>query len=189
MSELILEPTAKAAWYRLIRDAEQRACRDLDEAKESYLVFLLMRYLRRPELVRAVLAMNFLRAANAQGRSRNEAMQEVGDQCLIFAGLFPEQASRRRVQISYFVNLGRSAYDAAAESASLGYARLYSELAEAFVPLADVLAAVRVEQEQPLFDALQAAEHWAATGSQTARSELQRFTDATPVYNPPRREQ
>ncbi len=189
MSELIIEPTAKAAWHRLVKDAEQRASCELGEASESYLVFLLMRYLQRPEIVRAVLALNFLRATQDQGRSRGEALQEVGDQCLIFAGLFPEQAYRRRVRVSYFIELGRAAYDAAAGEHKRGYARLYAELAETFVHLTDVLRALRGADNHPVHAALLAAEHWSETGSPAALRELARYTDAIPVAGAPTRPQ
>jgi hypothetical protein len=189
MSSLIVEPTAKAAWYRVVIEAKQRASCELDEATESYLVFLLMRYLQRPDLVRSVLALRFLRASQDTGRSRSDAMQDVGDQCLIYAGLFPEQAHRRRVRVTYFIDLGRAAYDAVADGTTRGYARLYSDLAEAFVPLTDVLRALRGDEARPLHDALLAAEHWAETGSPAALRELGRYTDSLPVTNPPRRPQ
>jgi hypothetical protein len=189
MSSLIVEPTAKAAWYRVVIEAKQRASCELDEATESYLVFLLMRYLQRPDLVRSVLALRFLRASQDTGRSRSDAMQDVGDQCLIYAGLFPEQAHRRRVRVTYFIDLGRAAYDAVADGTTRGYARLYSDLAEAFVPLTDVLRALRADEGRPLHDALLAAEHWAETGSPAALHELGRYTDSVPVRDLPRRPQ
>lgn len=184
MRELIVEPTAKAVWHRLIVEAEARSGCELDESKESYLVFLLMRYLQRPDLVRTVLAMRFLEALHAQGRKREEELQDVGDQCLIYAGLFPEQAQRRRVRLSYFVDLGRSAYHGLAEQSSRANAVLFGGLADAFVHLMDVLRATRDQEQQALLTALQAAEAWSETGSQLAFRELSRYTDAIPQQAP-----
>jgi len=181
MSSLILEPTAKAVWHRLVKEAEQRSHCQLDEHKESYLVFLLMRYLQRPDLVRTVLALSFLKALRSAGRQRQERLQDVGDQCLIFAGLFPEQADRRRVSISYFIDLGRTSYLGLAESGPRESTSLFTGLAEAFVHLMDVLRATRASQQQALFTALQAAELWAETGSRLALRELKAYTDAAPM--------
>lgn len=181
MSELILEPTAKAIWHRLVTEAEQRSRCQLDEQKESYLVFLLMRYLQRPDMVKSVLALRFLSAARASGRVRDGKLQDVGDQCLIYAGLFPEQAERRRVRISYFVDLGRTAYMGLADAGPRGTASLFAGLAAAFVHLMDVLRAMRAVEQQALFTALQAAETWSETGSPLALQELGRYTDAIPI--------
>ena len=89
MNELMIEPTAKASWHRLVKEAEERLSCHLDEEKESYLVFLLMRYLTRADLARTVLALRFLEAIGSQGRLREDRLQNVGDQCLLYAGLFP----------------------------------------------------------------------------------------------------
>lgn len=181
MSRLILEPSATAVWHRLVTEAACRAECELDEQRESYLVFLLMRYLRRPELVRAVLALKFLDGLLRQGQARRESLQEVGDQCLIFAGLFPEQAQRRRVRLSYFVDLGRSAYGEVAGTVHADRAELFDALARTFVVLADVLRAARQQGEEPVMTALQAAELSLETNSPLARRTLRRYTDATLV--------
>jgi hypothetical protein len=184
MQELIVEPTAKAVWHRLIVEAEERSGCELDEGKESYLVFLLMRYLQRPDLVRTVLAMHFLHALRAQGRERAGKLQDVGDQCLIYAGLFPEQAERRRVRLSYFVDIGRAAYHGLAETGTRANAVLFGGLADAFVHLMDVLRATRDSEQQALLSALQAADAWSQTGSRLAYRELGRYTDAIPQPAP-----
>lgn len=181
MSELILESSATAAWYRLVTEAASATASTLDEDRESYLVFLLMRYLRRPELVRAVMAAEFLDGLGLPGRRRREAMQAVGDQCLIFTGLFPEQADRRRVRLSYFVDLGQCAYDEVAISVDRANAGLFHALASTFVRLADVLRAVRQRPHSPLMTALEAAQRWDETGSELARDCLAEYTTATPL--------
>ncbi|WP_147305493.1 hypothetical protein [Alkalilimnicola ehrlichii] len=88
----------------------------------------------------------------------------------------------RRVKVSYFIDLGQAAYGVVSETASLAYARLYSDLAEAFVPLTDVLRAMRTDkQNNTLYDVLLAAEHWEDTGSRAAFEELARLTDGLPI--------
>lgn len=171
MHELILEPTMQASWHRLVTEAEERGDCRLDEDSESYLVFLLMRYLQRPDLVRSILALRFLRAANASGRAGIEQMQDVGDQCLLYAGFYPEQAARRRVSVSYFINLGRTAYDTVASRRERATAKLFHELAETFVGLMDVLHTIR-DINPPQLAPLEMHELAVTTGSRSARRQL-----------------
>ncbi len=188
MARLILEPTATASWHRLVTEAAARTGTELDEERESYLVFLLMRYLRRPELIRAVLALEFLETLEEPStRLRGQGLQGVGDRCLLLAGLFPEQARRRRVDPGYFVDLGRSAYDGAADLQPGAAAALCAALAAGFVTLADILQAAREADEDGLGDALEAADRALATGSPGARRRLARFTRGTLIPGGARR--
>ncbi|MCC5813065.1 MAG: hypothetical protein JJU06_22085 [Ectothiorhodospiraceae bacterium] len=143
MAELIVQYTSTAQWHGLLMDAQERSRRHLSEDSESYLVFLLMRYLRRPDLVRRVMAMGYLKAMLSAGRLRQERLQDVGDQCLILAGLFPGQAARRRVALQYFVDLGRGAFHWRAQSDDTPEESLYGDLARRYPDLIAVLQALR----------------------------------------------
>ena len=110
MSELVIHTSATAEWLSLVNEAESAAALHLDEEMQSYLVFLLMRFTESPELAASVLAMEYLQSMRSQGRVGQDQLRNVGDKCLLYSGLFPERAERRRVKISYFVDLGRSAY-------------------------------------------------------------------------------
>jgi hypothetical protein len=131
------------------------------------------------------MALRFLEALGSSGRLRESRLQSVGDQCLIYAGFFPEQAQRRRVHTSYFVDLGRSAYMSLAEQGPAGTATLFSGLSDAFVTMMDLLRVMRHNSQQLFADALQAAETWAETGSQLAFHELQRYTNSLPLAGNP----
>ena len=181
MSE-ILEPTGDVAqWHSLVIDAEKQAGVQLDEELESYLVFTLMRYLRRPDMASRVLALDFLESFHQQASRRSESLRDVGDQCLLYSGLFPQRAERRRVRVSYYVDLGRSAYRNLAEGLS-ELARLFERMAEEFVSAMDILQAIRTVGGQPVgLSAIQAHDLWADTGSATARAELARHTGALPI--------
>lgn len=182
MTRMIVEPTEAAGWHRAVTEAAQQAACPLDPDRESYLVFLLMRYLRRRDIARVVLALAYLRSQQIAGSARREALQEVGDLCLLFTGLFPEQAARRRVRLSYFVDMGRSAYSGVADSLSPRAGALYADLAETFVSLADVLGALRQGEDRgQALGMLDAAERYLQTGSPVARRQLAGYTDATPV--------
>jgi hypothetical protein len=67
----------------------------------------------------------------------------VGDQCLLYSGLFPEQAGHRQVNIGYFVDLGRTAYQELSLLIRHRSAEIFTQLAVDFVMLMDVLLAMR----------------------------------------------
>jgi hypothetical protein len=131
-----------ALWHDLVRDGEQHAGVELGESVQSYLVFVLMRYLRDSALAGHVLALDWLAAAEQTGRARADALRDVGDRCLLVAGRFPGLAERRRVSADYFATLGSGAYLGVAESATAGHAALFAELAGAFRRMVRVLGAL-----------------------------------------------
>lgn len=137
----IREGPALALWHDLVRDGEERTGLALGESVQSYLVFVLMRYLRDGALAAHVLGMEWLVASEQAGRARADALRDVGDRCLLIAGRYPRLAERRRVSADYYANLGTGAYHGVAESARDGYAALYAELARAFGAMVRVLAA------------------------------------------------
>lgn len=171
MKSLVLQPTDLAQWHALVNEAQASCQSRLDEVLESYLVFLLMRFCDQPQLASKVMALEFLQAQEADCRQPGR-LRDVGDQCLLFSGLFPQLAERRLVRVSYFVQIGRSAYDQLASLADRHGNRLYARLAEAFVLVMDVLQAMRGLSGQRVLEPLAAAELWLDTGSSMARQSL-----------------
>ncbi|OBS09383.1 hypothetical protein [Acidihalobacter prosperus] len=184
MSDLILEPTAAALWQRLIREGASDAGQPLDDELEAYLMMLLQRFHRRPELARTIMALEYLKAQTGNGGIRAGQLRDVGDQCLLFAGLFPGIARRRRVGIDYFVDLGRTAYLDLAGALSQGAGQLFHALAAGFVTLMDTLSAMRARPAFEALGALDQFELWSRTGSRGAREALARHTRAIPVAPP-----
>ena len=181
MRRILDQPGNISQWQALVAEAEALSGVQLGEELESYLVFTLMRYLRRPEMAQRILALDFLEAFQRSHPQRNEALRDVGDQCLLFSGLFPRRAERRRVRVSYYVKLGRSAYQTLADSLSKT-ADLFALLAEEFIAAMDTLQAIRVlgQQTTGLLPA-QAFELWQDTASRQAYAELVRQTGGQPV--------
>jgi hypothetical protein len=181
MKALMLHPTTTAQWQALIQDAEQACHTPLGEELQSYLVFLLMQH-NSGEWIDHIMALKYLNALETQGRFREEQLREVGDECLLFSGLFPAHAERRRVRISYYVNLGISAYGVLSRSLAGVRAKVYKKLSQKFVALMDVLQATReLEGNLPLLQPLQAMELWNDTDSAHAFATLQHYTPALPV--------
>jgi len=182
MSTSLSAGSQTAQWHELVIDAETAAGTQLGESLESYLVFLLMRFTNRPDMASSILALEFLQGAHQHGQARQDIMRDVGDKCLLFSGLFPQRAQRRRVKISYFVDLGRSAYQTLASEQRASLSEMFTQLAHGFVTMMDVLQAMRaMNTEMPLLDPIDAYELWQDTGSQQARKSLSQATNIDSV--------
>ncbi len=182
MKELVTLPTATAQWYELVNEAENVAACRLVEELESYLVFLLMRFSRQPDLAASMLALDYLNGVLTAGSLQQERLRDVGDHCLLYSGLFPHQAERRHVRISYFVDMGRNAYQQLSHTLANTSADLYAHLSQDFISLMDVLLAVRkLGSAGPCLDPLPAYELWADTGSRVAYSTLREGSSGYPV--------
>lgn len=184
MNSIILEPTETAQWQSLVVEAEKTCHLELSDDLESYLVFLLARFARQPEMAASVLATEFLYGVHAVGSSQQYQLRDVGDKCLLFSGLFPGRAQKRHVRISYFVKLGKSAYGVLSEINKQHLAELYASLSSSFVPLMDVLQAMhQLTDGQTDLLPLEAAELWQDTGSQRALAVLRSYTNGTLVID------
>jgi hypothetical protein len=97
MENILHGPTPLAEWQALVEEAKHRNSYPINEDIESYLVFLLMRFSEHPEIVHSILATDFLESFERLKMERLALLKNVGDQCLLFAGLFPGRAQKRRV--------------------------------------------------------------------------------------------
>jgi len=143
MSTIHTRETQTALWHELVREGEQRAGRALGEERESYLVMTLMRHLGDAPLAHRVMAFELLEALQQSGRVRQQELRDVGDRCLLISGLYPELAERRRVQLGYFIDLGRGAYARLAQDLTAALRELFEELSRGFAELVRVLFALR----------------------------------------------
>ncbi len=189
METLLVQTSATAEWLALVNDAQNAAARPLDEELQSYLVFLLVRFTERPELAGSVLGLEYLQSQHLHGRMQQDQLRDVGDKCLLYSGLFPRRAERRRVKISYFVELGRSAYSQLAERLQHSTADMYHHLSATFVPLMDVLHAIReMSDPEGRLQPLHAYDLWRDTGSTHALRSLRDDRDALPIAIPDTRD-
>jgi hypothetical protein len=164
---LLTNNTVLALWQNTIKDAENQCSISLQEELETYLVSLLMDYTYKPEIVKQLFAASFL---DAYKQRNHHSLRQVGDQCLLFAGLFPHAAERKLVKISYFVDLGRSAYASISGETN----DLFRLLAYQFVGLMDVLQSIR---PHPDLLPLEAYEQWTEVGSQRALRILREYSN------------
>lgn len=138
----IRQGAASELWQVLVREGSERSGQALDEMQESYLVFMLLRHQGDAHLLARTQALDFLTAQQAAFTLRADALRDVGDRCLLIAGLYPEYA-RRRVGVEYFIDLGRGAYRDVADASRAGYAELFALLSRTYHGLVRTLQAVR----------------------------------------------
>ena len=163
-NDLILEASNLAQWHALVQEAEKESGCHLDEVMESYLVFTLMRFMKDQNLCTQAMALEYLQLQNLPNAVRTEQLRNIGDQCLLLSGLFPKRAEKRLVRVSYYVDMGRSAYQHLSLGAQNATANLYKQLAEAFVMLMDLLQTIR-RFSSPVLQPMQSYELWSDTGS------------------------
>ena len=182
MEKLILHPTPTSEWHSLVIDASKNCNISLSEELESYLVFLLMRYIKDVNLARKIVALDFLEGQKQSGNQKQIQLRDVGDTCLIFSGFFPEQATKRNLKVDYYVNIGQSAYNDLGMVEESSLSALFSNLSNSFVPLMDVLQSMRkYTNDEPILDPITAEELWLETGSQSALSDLKSYTDSSEI--------
>ena len=102
-----------------------------------------MAHTRDVQLHRSAVALDYLLARAESGTRHKQELRDVGDRCLLLAGLYPEQAERRLVSTRYFLDIGSHAYGELSHALSAGIADLYGHLAAAFARLVRVLMELR----------------------------------------------
>ena len=164
----------RCLWQEVVQDAEIKCSVKLEQELESYLVSLLSRYSKNTHFATQIYATAFLEAMQKKQNERMTLLREVGDGCLLFAGLFPKAHERRLVKINYFVDIGRSAYAAISHKTS----DLYASLAFQFVVLMDILQSIRPSYDLSPFEAY---ERFESLGSQHALKVLQSYSSIIPL--------
>jgi len=178
MSKMVLHATPVAQWQALVSEAASRTGQALSEELESYLTFLLVRFTGESRLANTVMAVDFLNAiTEINRRERAESLRDVGDKCLLFAGLFPQMAQKKRVRVDYYVRLGRSAYATLSVHEQKSLSALFGQLNEQFVSLMDVLQWMRSLEPDSMdaMDLMTAEALWHDTRSQYAQHVLQKY--------------
>lgn len=170
-----------AGWRGLLTQAQQNARVYLPEHVEEYLVCLLYRMLGSAGESRQLSA-RFARQLLAGGDAHARNLAAVGDQCLLFAGLFPDHAIRQKIPLSYFVQMGSHAYREHAASQRGEDRAIYQALAEHFVGTLDALLGIReLNEGGPCIDGLNAFQLWSESGSSHGWHRLRQMTNSLPA--------
>jgi hypothetical protein len=175
-----------AGWRALLTEAQHVARVYLAPAVEDYLLRLLYQAVGQPGGSIEDDAQAFVERLAQRRQTAAHELLAVGDESLIYAGLFPEQVIRKGIPITYFVQVGVNAYrEFAAMQSAAPAGILYATLANQFVALLDVLHTLReLQQDTPCIDALNAYQLWREVGSTHAWQVLRQFTSASPSLHP-----
>ena len=186
MESLVLEPTSMAQWHSLVKEARQASSVSLSEELESYLIFLLMRFINHPEIANTLFALDFLQNIKQLKTENQNIIRNIGDKCLLYSGLFPGRAKRQHVEISYYVDLGRRSYFALSVSRQNILSPLFGSLSDHFIGLMDILHSMRnLDTHAYLINLLEAEELWHTTKSEYAQKILKKATDGFLVPRDP----
>lgn len=179
MRDYVLSTRDMAHWYLMLGEAELAARQLLGRQEGRYVAVLLQRYLGQSGRAQRPLSLAQLSGQHAVGNPGVERLQEMADQCLVVAGLYPEQPARFDLPLSSVVDFGRNTYARlAVESGN----PLFALLCQCFVQIMDVLQRLRELEEGCLsLDPLSAFQLWQDTGSRYAWRTLRHSSTALPA--------
>jgi hypothetical protein len=156
--------------------------RRLGAKKESfnYLVELLIRFIHTNTLFAqsndGKLAENFLvglysEYVNGNAETKRQALQRLGDVCLMVTGFFPDSLNRKLVDVDYYSGMGGAAYGEL--SRLLTGSAFFLELSVKFRAFSNVLA--EISERSGLHsngDLLRMYERWNLSGSERLKELL-----------------
>lgn len=179
MREFDLHISETATWRALITEAQLIAKVQLPPVIEDYVTCVLLRHVVAPAKAGDQYSADFLEDYIDGHPGGEHDLRTVGDRCLAYSGLFPKHAIGNGMPITYVVHVGQNAYR---EYASKTDSKIYSYLAEAFVPIMDVLQTIsELHDGEPCIDALNAYHLWRDAGSAHAWRVLRSMTASLPV--------
>ena len=184
---LTLVTSPESFFFELVRDAIGHQKVKIQPETEFYVVKLLNRFIFSESLYSKnsegtledqPLALMFKDALEAEEQASQKSMfQNVGDISLFKAGFFQESLARSNVDLNYYIGIGCSAYQNAAQRSDAKHFRnLFSELSDRFGMVVNVLSEVseQTTMTKTEQDLLRLYEMWSRTGSERAARALAR---------------
>jgi hypothetical protein len=176
-------PSLPEFFREQVREALDHQKIRVPEGVEFYLVNLLKDCTKTEDLYgtppegfrEEPLAFLFSRALKADAALRIKLLRRLGDFSLYISGFFPSSLTRQLVDVSYYIQMGESAYGSLSKllNRHAAFSEIFEELARRFVAYVDVLTEV---SEKSTFrkdaDLLRLYELWLKTGSERAKKLL-----------------
>ena len=131
--QISISVSETAHWHALIGRAEFHVRQLLPYGIEDYLVRLFMRFERNEK--------PGLSAVNDPGETSTAGakLQNLGDQCLLLCGFYPEASDEYGVPLQEFVSMGREAYEKLAKIEHDEKAIMFEYLADNFAQVTEML--------------------------------------------------
>ena len=174
-TQLILD--SDQYFQNMVNEAFNERRFDTTPYVKTYIVDVLKHYLLVENLydvedtsgkkTRKTMAEMYLSANQLSRRDRAEKLKKVGDSSLYISGFFSDSFQRKIIDVDYYVDMGKMAFDSLAKDVSEDtFSKLFSELSLHFIHLVDVLALI--SQKAKMTDEeniLRMMELYAKTGS------------------------
>ena len=145
--KIIIEPSDDAHWYLLIKEAHDKSDYGYNEQIENYLVITLKKYATQAKIAQQTIALRLLSGLNQEELNHQDLLREVGDECLVLAGLFPHRSLKHHLPLSYYIHAGQSAYShyANKHTTRCKNPELFDQLSTHFIGLMDILQLIRAQ--------------------------------------------
>jgi hypothetical protein len=168
----------------------------LDANVEYYLVTLLTDFVTAPQPAPdqidpfdTPLALMLQKAMDATPDRRFRIFKRMGDTSLYVTGFFQDYFNRKLFSMSYYIDMGKTAYSSAAglmadQKGDLQFAETYQLLAKKFDQFVEILATISdtTDSGQSNRGILEIYDRWNQTGSDRLRKELSKHgIDPIPV--------
>jgi hypothetical protein len=160
----------------------------LDAEEEYYLVSLLTDFVSSPAQPEnsedshpfdTPLALMLQKAMESTPDRRFRIFKKMGDTSLYVSGFFQDYFNRKMFSISYYMDMGKTAYSSAAglmsdQFGDSHFGELYSGLAKKFDQFVELLATISDSSESgsSAVNILELYDRWNQTGSHRLRREL-----------------
>jgi len=178
--QLPLYTRETAGWYALINRAQAESNSYFHKDVEDYLVHLLA-------YVDSELTNVHYRSSEANGlfpytpkQQRLAKIKNIGEQCLLIAGLFPDHANLTGIPLLFMMERGYSAYRELADATP--EVSLYSNIADNYGKVIDLLQNLgEMCGDYHKLDLIQAVELWQETGSRHGWNMIKKNIGAFPA--------
>lgn len=179
-----LDTSSLPEFFReLVREALDHQKVRAPAGVEFYLVNLLKECLKTEDLYgtpsegfrEEPLALLYSKALQADLSRQVKLFQRIGDFSLYISGFFPASLTRQLVDVSYYIQMGESAYGSLSHllARHAAFSEIFEDLSKKFISYVDILSEVSEKSTvKTPADLLRLYETWLKTGSRRARQLL-----------------
>lgn len=175
---------SKEFFFNMVEEAFEERKVDTYPQVKSYIVDVLKHYLVTENLydeedssgkkTRKMLSELLLTAASSQAQQKIGHLKKLGDSSLYISGFFPDSFQRKIIDVDYYVDMGKIAYDSLSSTVNEDtFSKLYKEISVKFLDLVDALSLMsrkaKILDEDNL---LRLMDLYAKTGSSLAEEAL-----------------
>tara|TARA_B100001093_G_scaffold515373_1_gene591563 strand:- start:1009 stop:1476 length:468 start_codon:yes stop_codon:yes gene_type:complete len=136
---------SQSQWFNLILNAQSQTGYELGHDLKKYLMLTLEHYTTELTLPSSIIAVKYMEALSLTGTKQSLELRDIGDQCLLISGLFPERLLKKNISLDYTIAIGKQSYSqlASHKNNHPWDANLFLDLHQHFMGLVDILHFMR----------------------------------------------